>query len=142
STTNNVAPDPVFAYVGNAPLSYSEKLGLLLQHFRRRLFASGARDITAAVWVYDSLSVTTACADDAISAAFAISGSPAGLAVMAVGRLGSGEFDLLSDADLLFVSAEHVDRGPLTRAAEQIMQALSTYTRDGMLFPVDPRLRP
>src|SRR5207244_8173557 len=62
--------------------------------------------------------------------------------VMALGRLGSGEFDLLSDADVLFVCGEDHDRESLTKAAEQMMQALSAYTRDGMAFPVDARLRP
>ena len=61
---------------------------------------------------------------------------------MAVGRLGSGEFDLLSDADVLFVCAEEGDRIALTKCAEQMMHALSAYTREGTVFPVDARLRP
>jgi glutamate-ammonia-ligase adenylyltransferase len=59
-----------------------------------------------------------------------------------LGRLGSGEFDVLSDADILFVRQPDLDYEALTRAAEQIVQALAAYTRDGMLFPVDARLRP
>ena len=39
-----------------------------------------------------------------------------GLAVLAVGRLGSGEFDLLSDADVLFVCGEDGDRIALTKS--------------------------
>ena len=61
---------------------------------------------------------------------------------MAVGRLGNGEFDLLSDADVFFVCAEESDRIALTRCAEKMMHALSAYTREGMVFPVDARLRP
>jgi glutamate-ammonia-ligase adenylyltransferase len=61
---------------------------------------------------------------------------------MALGRLGSGEFDVLSDADVLFVGAEGVDPQPLIKVAEQMMQALAAYTRDGMVLPVDARLRP
>lgn len=140
--SNSAAPDPVFAYIGSAPLSYAEKLSLLRQHYRHRTFASGARDIAHLRGVYDSLAVSTAAANDAIASAATIAGAPEGLAVMAVGRLGTGEFDLLSDADLVFVSAEHADRGQLTKCAEQLMQALSAYTRDGMVFPVDARLRP
>ena len=34
---------------------------------------------------------------------------------MAVGRLGSAEFDVLSDADILFVSGEDEDRPALTK---------------------------
>jgi glutamate-ammonia-ligase adenylyltransferase len=62
--------------------------------------------------------------------------------VLALGRVGSREFDLLSDADLLFVCDEFQDRRALTKAAEQMMQALSAYTQEGMVFPVDTRLRP
>jgi len=61
---------------------------------------------------------------------------------MAVGRLGSGEFDVLSDADLLFVCEEGKDRLGLGKAAERMMQALSAYTQDGMVLSIDTRLRP
>ena len=134
--------DPVFAYLAKAPVSYGEKLALLRQHYRHCIFASGARDITELRDVYESLAITTAAAEDAIAAALGIAGDPGGLAVMAMGRLGSGEFDVLSDADVLFVCDESGDRQLLTRAAEQFMQALAAYTRDGMVFPVDARLRP
>jgi [glutamine synthetase] adenylyltransferase / [glutamine synthetase]-adenylyl-L-tyrosine phosphorylase len=56
--------------------------------------------------------------------------------------LGSGEFDLLSDADVLFVCGDGGDRAALTKSAEQMMHALSAYTRDGTVFPLDARLRP
>jgi glutamate-ammonia-ligase adenylyltransferase len=62
--------------------------------------------------------------------------------VLALGRLGSGEFDVLSDADVLFVGQEGSDRERLTKAASQMMQVLAAYTKEGMAFPVDARLRP
>ncbi len=92
--------------------------------------------------VYESFADTTAAAEDVMAAAFCLAGAPEGLAVMALGRLGSGEFDLLSDADVLFVCGEEDDRIALTRCAEQMMHALSAYTREGTVFPVDARLRP
>jgi glutamate-ammonia-ligase adenylyltransferase len=134
--------DPVFAYLGNSPIPYGEKLSLLRQHFRHRAFAVGARDLIELRNVYESFSDITLAAADAMAAAFSMAGSPPGLAVMALGRLGSGEFDLLSDADVLFVCDEAGDRIALTRCAEQTMYALSAYTREGMVFPVDARLRP
>lgn len=134
--------DPVFAYVATSSSPYGEKLSLLRQHYRHRTFAAGAKDITELRDVYKSLGSTTAAAEDAIAAAFGIAGQPVGLAVMALGRLGTGEFDLLSDADVLFVCEENFDRTALTKSAEQMMHALAAYTRDGMVFPVDPRLRP
>jgi [glutamine synthetase] adenylyltransferase / [glutamine synthetase]-adenylyl-L-tyrosine phosphorylase len=42
----------------------------------------------------------------------------------------------------LFVCDDKQDALALTKSAEQMMQALGAYTRDGMVFPVDARLRP
>lgn len=134
--------DPTFAYLASSAASYAEKLSLLRQHYRHRIFASGARDITELRDVYESLEETTATAEDAIAAAYTIAGAPPGLSVLALGRLGSGEFDVLSDADVLFVCDQERHRAALTKSAEQMMQALAAYTRDGMAFPVDARLRP
>jgi glutamate-ammonia-ligase adenylyltransferase len=61
---------------------------------------------------------------------------------LALGRLGTREFDLLSDADLLFVCDASENREALTKSAEQIMQSLAAYTQEGMVFAVDARLRP
>ncbi|HEY7098021.1 MAG TPA: hypothetical protein VH437_14945 [Terriglobales bacterium] len=134
--------DPIFAYVVSSQASYGEKLSLLRQHYRHRVFAAAARDVSELRDIYESLGSTTAGAEDAISAAYGIAGEPSGLAVMALGRLGTREFDLLSDADLLFVCDEQAGRNSVTKGAEQMMHALAAYTRDGMVFPVDARLRP
>ncbi len=134
--------DPVFAYVASSVTEPREKIALLRRHFRHCMFSSGARDLTELRSIYSSLAETTAAAEEAITAAFGIAGVPKGLAVLALGRVGSREFDLLSDADLLFVCDESQDRRALTKAAEQMMQALSAYTQEGMVFPVDTRLRP
>ena len=64
---------------------------------------------------------------------------------MGLGRLGAREFDLLSDADVLFVCDEPAAAGnseEMRRVAEHMMEALTAYTRDGTVFPVDARLRP
>lgn len=134
--------DPVFSYLANSNASHSEKIALLRRQFRHCIFVSGARDLAELRPIYYSLADTTAAAEDALMAAFGIAGSPKGLAVLALGRLGSREFDLLSDADLIFVCDEGQDRASLTRAVEQLIQSLSAYTQEGMVFPVDTRLRP
>ncbi len=136
------AADPVFEYLGASSAPYGEKLGLLRQHYRHRVFVSGARDVVELRPVYESLAGTSAAAEAAISAALSIAGRPSGLAVLALGRLGTREFDLLSDADLLFVRDESLDAFTAGRAAAQIVEALSAYTREGTVFPVDTRLRP
>ena len=134
--------DPVFSYVANSNATSADKIALLRQHFRHRMFAAGARDLAELRPVYSSFAETTSAAEAAISAAFGIAGSLRGLAILALGRLGSREFDLLSDADLLFVCDPSGDRRVLTKSAEQIMQTLAAYTQDGLVFPVDARLRP
>ncbi len=66
-------------------------------------------------------------------------------AVLALGRLGSREMDIGSDADLVFVTGEHLsaeERGPWRKLAERFVNAISSHTRHGLLYPVDTRLRP
>ena len=134
--------DPVFSHIAESEASYGEKLALLRQHYRHWVFAAGARDLVECRPVYESLAETTAMADAALRAAARIAGAPAGFAVLALGRLGSCEFDIASDADLLFVRDESVPPAQGTRAAEQMVEVLSAYTREGTVFAVDPRLRP
>ncbi len=133
---------PIIDYLGTSSLSHAEKLTLLRQHYRHRVFAAGSRDLTESRGVYQSLAATSAAAEDAIAAAYRIAGAPVGFAVLSVGRFGSVEFDILSDADLLFVCDQDSRRPEMTKAAANLMQALSAYTQDGMVFPVDARLRP
>lgn len=134
--------DPVFAYLAGSAAPYNEKLALLRRHFRHRIFEVGARDVVGRRGVYTSLAEITAATEDAFAAAFEIAGAPPGLAVLALGRLGSSEFDVFSDADVLFVCEENSDREQLTHGAWKIVQVLNAYTQEGSVFPVDVRLRP
>jgi len=134
--------DPVFSFLASSSSSHGEKLGMLRQHYRHRMFAAGSRDVMELRPVYESLSEMSAAAADAIAAALAIAGQPPGFAVLALGRLGSWEFDLGSDADLLFVRDEQTDTEALAKVVEHMVGALAAYTQDGTLFPVDLRLRP
>jgi glutamate-ammonia-ligase adenylyltransferase len=136
------AGDRIFSYVAASTASYGEKMALLRQHYQERLFASGARDVMEGRSVWDAMAETTAAADQAISAALAVAEPPVEFAVLALGRLGTREHDLLSDADLLFVREEATDGSEARRAAERMVELLSAYTRDGAVFPVDARLRP
>ena len=134
--------DPVFQFVATSNSSEAEKLALLRRHFRHLSFVAGVRDLTESRPVYQTFSAHSAAADDAIRAAFTMAGQPHGLAVLAVGRLGAAEFDVFSDADLIFVREESLSSEAATKAAAQIVHALAAYTREGMVFPVDARLRP
>jgi [glutamine synthetase] adenylyltransferase / [glutamine synthetase]-adenylyl-L-tyrosine phosphorylase len=64
--------------------------------------------------------------------------------VISLGRLGMNEFDLGSDADLVFVLPD-ADAGEMafwTGVAERMIQTMSSYTGEGVMFTVDTRLRP
>ena len=142
SERSNAVPDPVLAYLSQSSVDRQEALALLRQEFRHALFVSGARDLFHKRGVFESLEENTGAADRALQSALAIADPPSGFAVMALGRLGSREFDLLSDADVLFVADEATNFDDARRTAERTMEALTAYTRDGTVFPVDARLRP
>ena len=140
--SEEATPDPVFLYLAQEKVDHSEALCILRQHYRQRMFLSGARDLFQLRGVFDSLSDNTAAADAAIQSALVIAAAPPGFAVMGLGRLGTREFDLLSDADVLFVCDERCNNEEMRRAAERMMEALTAYTCDGTVFPMDARLRP
>jgi len=66
-------------------------------------------------------------------------------AVLALGRMGSREMSIGSDADLLFVvegSLSASERAVWRRTAERLVQLVGSHTREGVIFAVDTRLRP
>jgi glutamate-ammonia-ligase adenylyltransferase len=64
--------------------------------------------------------------------------------VVALGRLGMREFDLASDADLLFIIPDSEVRRQKfwTRVAEHVIEILTAYTGDSLALSIDTRLRP
>jgi len=66
-------------------------------------------------------------------------------AVLALGRMGSREMSIGSDADLLFVvegSLSGSEGAAWRRTAERFVQLVGSHTREGVVFAVDTRLRP
>jgi glutamate-ammonia-ligase adenylyltransferase len=114
----------------------------LRRGFRSRIFAVGAQDILSPRPALDSMRETTRVADAAIRAALRVVRGEDVLAVFALGRLGTEEFDIASDADLLFVRDPQAGEDQARAAAEKLMHTLAAYTREGTLFAVDARLRP
>jgi [glutamine synthetase] adenylyltransferase / [glutamine synthetase]-adenylyl-L-tyrosine phosphorylase len=135
-------PDPMLAYLAQSGVDRLVALSLFRQQFRHALFVANARELYRRRGVYETLAENSSAADKALEYALAIADAPSGFGVMALGRLGSSEFDLLSDADVLFVAEDSVGREEARKAAERIMDVLTAYTRDGTLLPVDARLRP
>ncbi len=131
----------------------------LRKWYRREMFRLQAASICLSAPVFETLERTSDLADAAVRAAYRMAveqtreehapASPgyeprAQMMVIALGRLGMREFDLCSDADLVFALPER-DRDEhvfWTRTANRMIDILTTYTGDGQLFSVDTRLRP
>ncbi|HUU12260.1 MAG TPA: hypothetical protein VM182_00955 [Terriglobia bacterium] len=152
---------PPLSWSGESGLGTREKMALLRRHFRAGVLELGAADLTATGSAYTALGRWSALALRCISTAVSIAvqslggilpggvRDPAemGFAVLGLGRLGLNEFDLASDADLVFVARQPTgtprdEVAQWTRLAAEIIDVLSSYTRDGAVFSVDTRLRP
>jgi len=131
----------------------------LRRHFRREMFRIQAASMCQGVPVFNTLKQTSDLADMAIAASYrmavehiARSNPPSNpayeprqqLMVIALGRLGMREFDLASDADLVFVlpDEDYEEHVFWTRVAERIVDLITAYTGSGVMFAVDTRLRP
>ncbi len=140
----------------------AEKLGDASQvrrFFRREMLRIQAASICCRTPIFDTLGQTSDLADAVIVAAYTLAKQqvmaahpPANasyeprdqMMVIALGRLGMREFDLASDADLNFVIPD-ADAGETrfwTRVAERMVDLISAYTGEGVMFAVDTRLRP
>ncbi len=128
--------------LGKAGRDFNESLALLRRKFRQESFVVAAKDIFYPRMASASLKENTGLADEAIQYALRMVQGESVLAVFALGRLGTEEFDLASDADLLFVRAPEADEEEARVAAERLVHALAAYTKEGVLFAVDARLRP
>ncbi|MGA2877396.1 MAG: glutamine-synthetase adenylyltransferase [Bryobacteraceae bacterium] len=136
-----------------------EDISDLRRYFRREMFRIQTASLCQRVPVFETLHCTSDLADTAIAACYrmavehiAASHPPASptyqprqqLMVIALGRLGMREFDLASDADLVFVlpDEDHEEHVFWTRVAERIVDLITAYTGSGVMFTVDTRLRP
>ncbi len=131
----------------------------LRRWFRRGMLRIEAESICRSHPIFDTLARTSELADAVIARAYdlAIAEVRSSHAtdgpdyqprdqmwVIALGRLGMREFDLGSDADLMFVLADS-DASEVvfwTRVAERVIEIITAYTGEGVLFAVDTRLRP
>jgi glutamate-ammonia-ligase adenylyltransferase len=142
---------------GGAPAPL--EIGELRSWFRRETLGVETRSICDSHPIFSTLAETSELADAVIGRAFEIAvgevrathppGDPSyrpadQMWIIALGRLGMREFDLASDADLVFVLADS-DSAEMrfwTRVAERLIDLITAYTGGGFLFAVDTRLRP
>jgi len=151
------SPRPtLFPWVVDGSFDFREKMAMLRRDYRSNVLALGASDLAHLGSVFGALNRWSDLAARAVASALAIAcqaldemwrNEPARMPfmVLGLGRLGLNEFDLASDADLVFVASEDTMREEiqsLTRLAERTIDVLSSYTREGTVFVVDTRLRP
>ena len=131
----------------------------LRRWYRREMIRIQAASIGLSEPIFDTLTRTSELADAVIARAYEIAIAETRAArppadpryepsnqmwIIALGRLGMYEFDLASDADLVFVLAD-ADAAELhfwTCVAERLVDLITAYTGEGVLFAVDARLRP
>ncbi len=121
--------------------------------FRRRLFRIQCESLLLAKPVFETLAANSDLADEIIAHCYQLAVQHTGkgeanlanpMMVVALGRLGLREFDLASDADIVFILPNEA-AGELefwTRVAARMIEILTAYTGDGIIFTVDARLRP
>jgi glutamate-ammonia-ligase adenylyltransferase len=128
----------------------------LRSYFRRRMFRIQSDSLLDPAAIFETLERTSDLADRVIAAAYHIALQEAPrpadpdyrperqMMVVSLGRLGMREFDLASDADLLFVIPDEdaSEQAFWTAVAERMIHVISAYTGDGVMFTVDTRLRP
>ncbi len=131
----------------------------LRQFFREQMVRIQSDSVYHRAPVFKTLSRTSGLAESIIAGAYEIaiseacvSAPPASIdympsdqmMVIALGRLGMLEFDLASDADLVFVIPDSDASETLfwTGVAERMIGVLGAYTGDGVVFTIDTRLRP
>jgi glutamate-ammonia-ligase adenylyltransferase len=136
-----------------------EEVVEIRRFFLRQMFRLQTESLCLQSSIFQTLQRTSELADAAIAACYRLAlmqtiatHPPASasykpgrqMMVIALGRLGMQEFDLASDADLIFVIPDE-DLPELhfwTRVAEKLVAILGSYTGDGMMFSVDTRLCP
>jgi glutamate-ammonia-ligase adenylyltransferase len=136
-----------------------ESVSDMRRHFRREMFRIQSESICLQRPIFTTLGQTSDLGDAMIRTAYSIafrqvvaSRPPLSdkyqprdqMRVVTLGRLGMREFDLGSDADIVFILPDR-DASEIqfwTRVAERLIDLLTAYTGEGVMFAVDTRLRP
>jgi glutamate-ammonia-ligase adenylyltransferase len=171
-TPDELRASLVYAVVGNpldeypvsdlAALNGTDPSAALTAAYKRHILHLAARDLTGVVTVDEVAAELADIAAAALCAALSVAraqlpagSAPARLAVIAMGKCGGCELNYASDVDVIFVAGPLVAPGEeatpeqtdaalrtATRLASAMIRICSRATAEGMVFPVDPNLRP
>lgn len=144
---------PPFPWARGNELSLSEKMAMLRNEYRIQTLTQGARDCAQFSSIASSRERWSRLAARCVSSATEIAAQSLGesrgldgyrFVVLGVGRLGRMDFDLGSSAELVFVAMDPSNEEQIhshSRLAERIIEILSSYTREGDVFPVEVPLQ-
>ncbi|MGB6546371.1 MAG: DUF294 nucleotidyltransferase-like domain-containing protein [Candidatus Acidiferrales bacterium] len=136
------------------PQAVEDAMTSLRVAYRRGVLATLVRALLGSSQPFDSFHGLSQLAEQALARALELAAAmnhvasdldSAPFSVLALGRLGTGEMDIGSDVDLVFVVDDNLsadDRERWRLVAERLVHIASSHTREGLLFPVDTRLRP
>jgi len=154
------APAPCLAAPASLAGGLDRGMAALRSSYRRAVLLTAVRALSGAAQPFETFAAFTGLVEEALArtldwiAQDEFAGGPSELraplaesplAVIALGRLGSSEMDIGSDADLIFVADARLssdDREPWRRLAELFVNVASSHTREGLLLRTDTRLRP
>ena len=150
--------NPELEHLIRTQASVNDKSAWLRRFYRRQMLRIQTESVCRRNPIFSTLDQTTELADWVVRAAYQIAlddvvrsgvalskdGLRYQMHVVALGRLGMREFDLGSDADLVFIIPDQArpDLSFWTRVAERMIDVLTSYTGEGVIFSVDTRLRP
>ena len=139
-------------------LPFQSTFSSLRVNYREAGLRAAARSLLGKSKPFDTFAALTDAAENALRGAFAIAArqempsapenisfDDAPFAVIALGRLGTHEFDIGSDADVVFIADSAAGENEIhrwRRVAEHFLHVAGSYTSDGLLLPLDTRLRP
>jgi glutamate-ammonia-ligase adenylyltransferase len=143
-------------------LNGTDPSAALTAAYKRHILHLAARDLTGVVTLDEAAAELADIAAAALCAALSVAraqlpagSAPARLAVIAMGKCGGCELNYASDVDVIFVAGPLVAPGEeatpeqtdaalrtATQLASAMIRICSRTTAEGLVFPVDPNLRP